>query len=88
MDVDDPILERFEKGWGVNPVVTGVDHELDSVFPEKSGHRRISIFGRAERLLRQLAERDARFAGERCASTGRPVGRDRDYVESALDEVA
>src|SRR6266851_1166799 len=88
VDVDDPVLERFEKCLGVNAVIARVDDELDAMIPEKVDHRRIAVFGRAERLLRQLPQRDAHFAGEGSAPAGRPVGHHRHHLMSALDEVA
>src|SRR5580765_3877296 len=88
MDVDDPVLERFEKSPGVDAVVAGVDHDLDSVLLEEIPHRDIALFSRRESPLRQLAERNTPFAGEDRAATRWPVGRHGHHVETAFDQVA
>src|SRR5450631_713744 len=88
MDVDDPALEGLEKRLRVDSIVARQHHELDPMLLEEVTHRGISLFARGECLLRHLPERDAPLACVGGASARRPVGRDRDYVEASVDQVA
>src|SRR5579864_5838267 len=88
MHVDDAAVERLEERSGVDPVVAGVDDELDVMSLEEVAHRRVALLGRLEGLLRQLAKRDAPLPRELGGHARRAVGRHRHDVESTLDQVA
>jgi cytidylate kinase len=86
--VDDAVLECVEKRFGVDSVVAGIDNKLDRVQLEEVTHRDVALLGRLERLLRELAQRNALLARELRSAARRSVGRDRDDVEATLDQVA
>jgi hypothetical protein len=86
--VDDAVLEGIQEWLRVYAVVTRVDDELDGMLLEEITHRDVPMLARLERLLRQLAKGNAALASELRATARRPVGRDRDDVETTLDEVS
>lgn len=88
MDVDDAVGEPIQKRLRVNPVIAGIDHQLDVVSPKEVTHREVALLRGIEALLRQLSEWDVFCARKRCRSARRAIGRHGDDVDPTLDEIA
>src|SRR5712692_6404351 len=88
MDVDDAARECLDQRRRMHAVVARVHHQLDPLKVEEITHRNIAGFGAFETLLRELAQRKPVITCERGAATRCLVGRDRDDLEPAFDQVA
>src|SRR5487761_813769 len=88
MDVDDTIPECRDEGVRVNPIVAGIDNQLDALAFEEVAHGGVTLRGRCEVFLRQLGEWNSTLPRKAGGATSWTVGRHSAHVESPLDKVA
>src|SRR5215469_15023924 len=87
VNVENAAGESRREAGAQDPVVAGVDNELDAVFAQPVTHSRVALLPRIEPPLRELAEQEPMLAGKLGRAAAGAVGGHGDHVVPAPDEV-